>query len=136
MRMTIAVFARRIGFKNARAYGFKKRLHALEKRKLVRVKQGGFVADSMHHPRIVEVADMEGVQRYLGLQPCAPPVKWRRSPRCHHKDFYVVTVLQDLEVNEKRIRKLLLKCGHCDFYLVSFEVDGMMKRSQVYSDLA
>lgn len=45
--------ARQLGFKNAKDRRFSKLLRMAEKRGLIKIKQGGFIGDSMHHPKIV-----------------------------------------------------------------------------------
>ena len=46
-------FARKLGFKNAGEKKFRRLIKAAKQRNLLKVKQAGFIADSMHHPRVV-----------------------------------------------------------------------------------
>ena len=65
-RMTLQNFARSVGFKKANITGFKKSLQYLEESGALKVKQGGFIAHSMCHPRIVYVYDWKKVTAHFG----------------------------------------------------------------------
>jgi hypothetical protein len=50
---TTSTFARRLGFKNAGEKRFRQLIKLAVKKGLLRIEQGGFKADSMHHPKLV-----------------------------------------------------------------------------------
>jgi hypothetical protein len=50
---TTSTFARRLGFKNAGEKRFRQIIKLAVKKGLLRIEQGGFKADSMHHPKLV-----------------------------------------------------------------------------------
>ena len=133
----VNTFAKRLGFKHGNAYGFKGLLHQLERKGLIEIQQGGFNADSMHHNKLVIVKDLDYIHKFINphFSPERKPLKWHRRRKCHHKDFRIVTVLSDIQVLDKRIRKVILKCGLCNFYLLGFELDGKMAQVKVFSEL-
>lgn len=65
-RMTLQNFARCVGLKRANITGFKKSLQLLEESGALKVKQGGFIAHSMCHPKIVYIRDWREVAAYFG----------------------------------------------------------------------
>ena len=135
--VAINTFAKRLGFKNGGAYGFKGLLDQLERKGVIEVQQGGFLADSTNHNKLVVVKDLDYIHRVVNPQlfPEKKPPQWHRTRKCHHKDFAVTTVLSEINVNGKNIRKVILKCGSCNFYLLGFQVDGVMRQARVFSDL-
>jgi hypothetical protein len=64
--MTMRQFARNVGFKSANVAGFKNSLRVLEEAGALKVKQGGFVAHSMCHPKIVYIRDWQKVISHFG----------------------------------------------------------------------
>lgn len=129
-RMTLNTFAKKVGFKNGHAYGFKGHLHILERMGALEVKQGGYMADSLHHPKIVKIKNAEAVALHFklpSLSRCRRLPLWKRTRKCHHKDFAIIVVTDTIFAVGKTIRKVILKCGHCHFYLAGIEVDGMME---------
>jgi hypothetical protein len=50
---TTSTFARRLGFKNASEKRFRQLIKLAVKKGLLRIEQGGFKGDSMHHPKLV-----------------------------------------------------------------------------------
>jgi hypothetical protein len=65
-RMTLRNFARAVGFNRANVVGFKNSLAILEQVGALEVKQGGFMAHSMCHPKIVYVYDWKKVMIHFG----------------------------------------------------------------------
>lgn len=132
--MTVNTFAKKMGFKSGNAYGFKGHLHALERMGALEIKQGGYMADSLHHPKIVTIKNVEAVAIHFKL-PSLPESRalpmWRRTRKCHHRDFSIVAVVDTVLAAEKTIRKVILRCGHCEFYLAGIEVDGVMKEARL-----
>lgn len=51
--LTTSSFARKLGFKDAHQKQFRQLLKLATKRKFIKIQQGGFYADSMHHPKLV-----------------------------------------------------------------------------------
>jgi len=131
--MTVNNFAKKLGFKNGKAYGFKGHLHILERAGAVEVKQAGFEADSLHHPKIVIIKNLETIEWHFkrhGLFQRKTAPRWKRTKKCKHKDFSIVAVIKEVAVMNKRIRTLILKCGFCEFYLSGIEIDGVMKEAR------
>jgi hypothetical protein len=130
--MTVNNFAKKLGFKNGGAYGFKGHLHALERSGAVLIQQGGYLGDSLHHPKLVVIKNLEAIQQHFGkadlLQKSSMP-KWKRMKKCRHKDFSMVAVDREVHAKGKLIRFLILKCGYCEFYIRVIEVDGSIVKS-------
>lgn len=131
--MPLNTFAKKLGFKSAKAYGFKGHLHVLERQGALLVKQAGYLADSLHHPKVVVVKNWEAVELHFGspgLSGKGNLPRWRRARKCKHKDFTIVAVLDELEVHGRTIRRVMLKCGLCEFYLRGIQIDGVMKEAR------
>lgn len=134
-RMTVNNFAKKLGFKNGKAYGFKGHLRMLERAGAVQVKQAGYYGDSMHHPRIVVITNLEAIQWHFkmpGLLETKQMPIWKRVPRCRHREFSQVCSFDVRFIGEKVFRKVVLKCGFCDFCLLGIEVDGVMKQARPF----
>jgi hypothetical protein len=131
-RMALNTFARRMGFKNGKAYGFKGHLHALERMKVIEIHQGGYLADSMHHQKIVTIKNAWVVAAHFNLPaiPSKPLPNWKREKKCRHGGFSEVAAVDTRFTADKTIRKVILKCGRCAFCLVGVEVDGVMKEAR------
>jgi len=129
--MTVNNFAKKLGFKNSNAYGFKGHLHNLERAGAVEVKQAGYLADSLHHPKVVMIRNFDFIQQYFKLpnlfQKRMP--MWKRQKKCRHRNFSIVATVGEVLIGNKVIKKKILKCGNCDFYLCGIEVDGVMKKA-------
>lgn len=131
--MTIGTFAKKLGFKNGHAYGFKGHLHTLERIGAVQVKQAGYYADSMNHPKVVIIKNLQTIQSHFktpGLLEKVDMPPWHRKPKCHHRDFMRTCTFDERFINGKVFRKVILQCGHCDFTLQGLEVDGVMKQAR------
>ena len=67
-RMTLSLFAKKLGYRRADAKEFHEGVRYLSRAGALMVKQGGFIGDSLHHPKIVFVKDWNAVNLYFQLQ--------------------------------------------------------------------
>lgn len=130
--MPLNDFARKVGFKNGEAYGFKGMLREFERLGVLEVKQEEFMDDSLRNPKMVIIRNMEYVERGFGLSDFTKDraCKWKRRPKCRHGDFSVVAVVSEVPMSNPSIRKVILKCSRCDFHVERLEVAGVISVNQ------
>lgn len=63
--MTKKTLARNLGFKTPKDKHFRQLLKIAEQRKLVKIEQGGFLGDSMHHHKIVVILKVPNLLRLV-----------------------------------------------------------------------
>lgn len=131
--MTVNNFAEKLGFKNGMSYGFRGHLHYFEREGTVEVKQAGYSGDSLHHPKVVVIKKWDLVERRFNLpsgllQKKSLP-RYKRIVRHKHKDFSIVAIVNELQVHNKNIRTVILKCGLCEFHIRGFQVNGKMQQA-------
>jgi hypothetical protein len=60
--LTLSNFVKKLGFSRANEKEFRAQLNHLLRIKAIEVQQGGFIADSMHHPKLVIIRNLSAIQ--------------------------------------------------------------------------
>lgn len=98
--MLLGRFAKHFGFKTARDKYFARILKRLQKNGAVEIVQGGFIGDSMHHPKRVHIRDPVEVALAFGVR------SYRQDDEIEHK---ISVVHQTCGFNGSCILKIFLK---------------------------
>ena len=84
-----------MGFARACNREFRFTLHYLERMGALTVKQGGFIGDSMHHPKIVIMHDVETVYKYFHFE-----CNVKNEDKVKESEIIEPNILQQLKIEE------------------------------------
>jgi hypothetical protein len=81
--LTLSKFAEAVGFPRGKRKGFQEHLKRLLEIRAVEVQQGGFLGDSMHHPKIVVIRDIKSLKQHFSkrLPLIGDEIHTERQPR-------------------------------------------------------
>lgn len=63
--VSVTKFAKQLGFKSAKERKFRQIIELAKQRDLLKIVQGGYLGDSMHHPKLVELRASLDVVKFL-----------------------------------------------------------------------
>jgi len=114
--LTLAVFAKRLGFKRSNAKELQFSLKYLQKIGALEIQQGGFKGHSLCHPKIVSIKDQKTVDTHFKLLPLMasqPKLETKTTVQCRRKPHIIAyrftCKLPDYE--KCNSRKILRRAG-------------------------
>jgi len=122
--MTLKNFAKKFGFDRANNKDFRFALLCLTNSRAITIKQGGFIGDSMHHPKIVIIHDADAVNRHFSNNKpklkVGKPRNYEYEAMEHfHKQYHTnnekIKMLKEKKETQKTYKTYCIFNGRCEF---------------------